>query len=204
MADRGEFPPIGPRAAFDVTARVHELCGAVCERLPELAHVEMSRVAVRACQTRRAGLVGVQAAMTPLRFRDGAETTVRRGRAYRIHPCPADAAGRPCLYLLSLYVPRFLDLPAAEKLAVVVHELFHVSPAFDGDLRRFGPGRQRYHGQSCERYHDDMRRLARRLPELLPPHEPHAWLEGDFAELRRRYGRVTGVRLPTPRLVRAA
>ena len=49
-----------------------------------------------------------------------------------------------------------------------------------------------------------MRRLAARLPELQPPHEPYAWMDGDFAELRSRFGRVTGVRLPTPRLIRAA
>jgi hypothetical protein len=189
---------------LDVTARTRLLCEDLCLRLPEMRHVDMSRVAIRLCQTRRAGVYGVQATMTPLRFRDGAETTFRRGRTWRISPCPSDAAGRPCLYLLSLYVPRFLDLPAAEKVAVVVHELWHASPAFDGDLRRFGPGRHRFHGVSCERYHADMRRLAERWRMLDPPGELLDWLEGDFTALRSRFGRVVGRRLPTPRLIRAA
>jgi len=190
--------------ALDVTGRVRRLCEDLCERLPELGHIRMDRVAVRLCQTRRAGPYGVQATMTPLRFRDGAETTVRRGRIWRIRPCPDDSEGRPCLYLLSLYVPRFLDLPAAEKLAVVVHELWHASPAFDGDLRRFGKGRHRFHGTSCERYHQDMRRLAQRWPSLNPPGELCDWLEHDFAAMRRRFGRVMGQRFPTPRLVLAS
>jgi hypothetical protein len=204
MSGHADFSSLSSRAGLDVSSRVHSLCRDVCVRLPELSHVDMSRVTVRLCQTRRAGPFGVQATMTPLRFRDGADTTIRSGRTYRIHPCPTDAAGRPYLYILSLYVPRFLDLPAREKLAVIVHELWHVSPAFDGDLRRFGAGRHRFHGRSCESYHQEMRRLAETLPELQPPHEPYAWLDGDFAELRRRYGRVTGLHLPTPRLIRAA
>lgn len=191
-------------ASLDVTSRVQRLCADVSSRLPELSHVDMTRVVVRLCQTRRAGPYGVQATMTPLRFRDGAETTIRRGSAWRIHPCPLDSAGRPYLYMLSLYVPRFLDLPGPEKLAVLVHELWHASPAFDGDLRRFGKGRHRFHGGGCDRYHQDMRRLAARLTDMNPPADVYDWLDGDFTALRSRFGRVTGLRLPTPRIVRAA
>lgn len=189
---------------LDVTARTRLLCEDLCARLAELRHIDVSRMAIRLCQTRRAGVYGVQATMTPLRFRDGAETAVRRGRTWRIGPCPTDATGRSCLYLLSLYVPRFLDLPAAEKVAVVVHELWHVSPSFDGDLRRFGPGRHRFHGGGCERYHAEMRRLASQWLTLDPPRELCDWLDGDFTALRSRFGRVVGHRLPTPRLIRAA
>lgn len=188
---------------FDVTARVRLLCEDFAARLPELRHVEMARVSLRLCQTRRAGPYGVQATMTPLRFRDGAETTIRRGTTYRIHPVPVDSSGRPSLYLLSLYVPRFLDLPAEEKLAVVVHELWHAAEAFDGDLRRFGRGRTRFHGKGCEAYHADMRLLARRWLQLEPPRELYAWLAADFAGLRSCYRRVVGLRIPTPRLLPA-
>lgn len=200
----GSRPAPDDRSAIlDVTVRTRLLCEDFASRLPELRHVDMSRVALRLCQTRRAGVHGVQATMTPLRFRDGAETTVRRGSCYRIHPIPVDASGRPSLYMLSLYVPRFLDLPADEKLAVVVHELWHASEAFDGDLRRFGPGRTRFHGKGCEAYHADMRLLARRWRKLDPPQELFAWLDDDFTAMRNRYRRVVGLRLPTPRLVRA-
>jgi hypothetical protein len=158
--------------------------------------------------------------MTPLRFQGGATTTVRRGREWLIHPLPADAAGRPHLYLLSLYVPRFVDLSADEKLAVIVHELWHASPAFDGDLRRF-PGRYHAHGARCDRYHDEMRDLAARWRrEQLAKSRPSApadrssvgepssasnvahFLDGDLQTLRSRHGTVYGTRIPTPRLWR--
>ena len=65
-----------------------------------------------------------------------AAVTVRHGRRWSM-PRLYDPAGREQLYLLNFYLPRFLDLPWREKLRTTVHELWHVSPQFDGDLRRF-------------------------------------------------------------------
>jgi len=199
-----------PRPGFDYTAAVRTLCEALAGDLTELGHIDMARMAVRTCQTRRRGPYGTQATMTPLRFQGGATTTIRRGREWLIHPLPADAAGRPYLYLLSLYVPRFVDLPPDEKLAVVVHELWHVAPAFDGDLRRF-PGRYHAHGARCDRYHDEMRDLAARWRSerlagaersTAPARSVVDFLEGDLQALRKRHGSVFGTRIPTPRLWR--
>jgi len=205
MAGRLPIPSRSPSPAalpdLDLTARMRRLCDHICGSLEELRHIDMRRVALRVCQTRRRGPYGVQATMTPLRFRDGATSTVRRNREWVIRPLPVDADGKPALYLFSLYVPRFLDLPAAEKLAVAIHELWHISPTFDGDLRRF-PGRYHAHGSRCDKYHDEMRDMTRRW-RATQPETPHFdFLEGDFKSLRQRYGRILGMRLPTPRLWR--
>lgn len=189
------------REGLDLTAVTRRLCEELC-RIGELRHIDMARIAVRMCQTRRPGPFGVQATMTPLRFRGGAVTTKRRGADWVVHPVPRDVDGRDGLYLLSLYVPRFLDLAFNEKIAVLVHELWHVSPDFDGDLRRF-PGRYHAHGARCDRYHDEMRNLAARWLQADPRTAWRRYLDGDFAALRMRFGRVLGLRLPTPRLWRA-
>jgi len=186
---------------LDLTARMRQLCEHICATLDELRHIDMRRVALRVCQTRRRGPYGVQATMTPLRFRDGATSTIRRNRRWVIRPLPLDAEGKPCLYLFSLYAPRFLELPAAEKLAVTIHELWHISPTFDGDLRRF-PGRYHAHGSRCDKYHDEMRDMTRRWQAAQPATPLIDFLDGDFQSLRRRYGRIFGMRLPTPRLWR--
>lgn len=49
------------------------------------------------------------------------------------------------LYILYFMLPRFLNRTPREKLETVIHELYHISPFFNGDLRRF-KGRSVLHG----------------------------------------------------------
>ena len=72
------------------------------------------------------------------------------------------ADGREMLYILNFYLPRFLDLPLAEKLDTVVHELWHVGPKFDGDLRRFG-GRCFAHSGSQRNFDAHVAALTERV-----------------------------------------
>jgi len=60
--------------------------------------------------------------------------TTRRRRRWSIQRL-FDPSGREMLYLLSFYLPRFLDYPFEEKAGDRRHELWHIGPAFDGDLR---------------------------------------------------------------------
>lgn len=192
-------PPGESLSAFDFTGHARRLCDDLTARLPELLHVDMARVAVAFTQTRRDGPHGLHASLTPLRFAGGAETTVRRGRRYRIQPV-VNERQRVCLYLLKFYLPRFLDLPFEEKLITVCHELWHVGPRFDGDLRRHD-GRCYAHGGSREAYDDSMRALARKWLSSQPPRELWEFLEHDFAALVARHGQVIGLRIRQPRLV---
>ena len=128
-------------------------------RLEELRHIDLSRVGIGFCQTRRQGRFGMHASLTPLRFPGGQAQRVRRGRTWRIQRVELD--GREMLYLLNFYLPRFLDLPFAEKLTTVAHELWHIGPRFDGDLRRFG-GRCYAHSGSQRRYDAYVGRLVDR------------------------------------------
>ncbi|HJT34786.1 MAG TPA: hypothetical protein VJ783_22355 [Pirellulales bacterium] len=190
-------------SGFDFTFHVARLCDDLCTRLPELAHVDMSRVAIRYCQARKAVSHGVQATLTPLRFAGGSLSTVRGGRHYSIERIFDPSSGREMLYLLSFYLPRFLNLPFAEKLATVIHELWHISPDFDGDLRRFS-GRCYAHGHREEDYHAAMSQLAAQWLALSPPEDVYCFLHDDFRGLRERFGAVYGTRIATPKLVAAA
>ena len=190
---------VSASSGLNFTDSMRALCGDVVARLPEFQHVEMDRVAIRVCQTRSRGMHGIHASLTPLRFQGGQRTQLRRGRTWTIQPV-RDAAGREMLYLLSFYLPRFCDQPFTEKLATVAHELWHIGPGFDGDLRRL-PGRCFAHGRSEAEFHGEMRDGARRWLALSPPRELYAFLEHDFHQLRLQYGRVFGARMPTPKLV---
>jgi hypothetical protein len=184
---------------FDFTLHIRRLCDDMVERLGELAHIDMSRVAVSVCQTRKAVPHGIFASLTPLRFEGGALTMHRRGRELAIQRV-FDSDGREMLYILSFYLPRFQNLDFREKLITVLHELWHISPAFEGDIRRHA-GRYHAHSHSQAEYDEEMGRLADRWLAWAPPGDLYGFLHDDFRALAARHGKIVGLRFPRPRLV---
>ncbi len=184
---------------FDFTLAMRQLCEDMAVRLPELRHIDLKQVAISLCRTRKNVSHGIYASLTPLRFEAGAKTIQRRGRRYGVEPV-TDATGREYLYILSFYLPRFLNTSLEEKLSTVVHELWHIGPQFDGDLRRHD-GRCYAHGPSQQAYDAQMDRLARAWLALDPPSHLYDFLTASCDELIAEYGRITGSHWPNPRLV---
>ena len=184
---------------FDFTSAMRCLCVDIVHRLPELTHVQFDRVAVNLCQARKRVSHGIYASLTPLRFVDGARQKKIRGRRYGVDLL-CDSAGREYLYLLSFYVPRFMDTTWEEKLSTVFHELWHISPEFNGDLRRHA-GRCYAHGPSRRSYDAQMDRLAQQWLAQSPPEHLYDFLLRSFDELVAEYGKIVGTHWPTPKLV---
>lgn len=184
---------------FHFTRAVRAICVDMTRRVPTLGHIDMQRVAVGFCQTRKRVPHGLQASLTPLRFKNGARETVERGRRYT---CQAlrDPAGQEYLYLLNFYLPRFLDHSLGEKLTTIVHELWHISQRFDGDLRRHD-GRCYVHGPSQRDFDRTASRLAGQWLASQPPAELYGFLRFDFRQLAAEHGGVVGERYPTPKLL---
>ncbi len=185
-------------SGFDFTSHMRGLCRTLVADLPEFSHIDVERVAIGFRQTRRRGTAGVQATLTPLRFIGGSRTTKRRGRHWRIDPL-VDESGREMLYLLSFYLPRFLETPFEERLITVLHELWHISPAFDGDLRRFA-GRCYAHSHSKDGYDREMAQFAKRWLAGNPAPHTHAFLRLELSEIRRLHGPIRGLKFRTPKL----
>ena len=68
---------------------------------------------------------------------------------------------------MTFCLPRFLDQTFEEKLLTVFHELFHIGPSFDGDLRRH-PGRYAVHTHSKAQYDSHMAALRGNTPRIIP------------------------------------
>ena len=184
---------------FDFTFHMRRLCADMIARLDALQHIDLDRVAVRFCQTRRHGHFGIQASLTPMRFVGGSMEIRKRGRRYAVQRI-YDPNGREMLYLLSFYLPRFLNRPLDDKLNTIIHELWHIGPEFDGDIRRH-EGRCYAHTGSQKKYDAVIQRLTTEWLALQPPPELFAFLRYDFRELSRLHGPVFGTRISTPRLV---
>jgi hypothetical protein len=136
--------------------------------------------------------------VTPLRFRGGKLTRKRRGVHYQVQRY--FVGGREMLYLMTFCLPRFLEQEFDDKFITIFHELYHISPAFDGDLRRH-EGRYCIHSHSQRCYDAQMADLARQYLASQPDPGLHAFLRLDFAQLVRRHGSVVGVTVPRPKLI---
>ena len=186
-------------AGFDFSAAVDAVCQDMCRRLPQLSHVDMRKVAVSIQQARNRAAYGIYASLTPLRFEQGATHKTIAGRRYGVQSV-RNQHGSEYLYILSVYLPRFMNTTLEEKLLTLLHELWHISPEFDGDLRRH-EGRCYAHGPSQAAYDAKMAALAQQWLAADPPATLYAFLDCDFAALAAEHGGVIGRRWRTPRLV---
>ena len=115
-------------------------------------------------------------------------------RRYFTTPAVYASDGRRLLYLFAVMAPRFMNLSFDEKLNTVMHELFHIDPTFNGDVRRF-PGKNWQHG--APGYFDAMsRRFKDEWLAADPSPELFEFLKWNFDELVARYSRVYGMRCP--------
>jgi hypothetical protein len=195
---RGRTPEPPGAAAFDFTARMRALCADVAARCEELRHVHMPRVLVTFTPSRNRSRYGLQARVTPLRFRGGTLTRRHGPTEYQVQRFFVNE--HEMLYVLTFCLPRFLDQSFREKLVTVFHELYHVSPAFDGDLRRH-PGRYAVHSHSKDRYDA---RMAELVKDYLADHpEPGVFdfLRAGYRELWESHGGIAGVVVPRPKLL---
>ncbi len=189
----------GKYTGFDFTSRMRALCADITTRLPELAHIDIDRVSVTFSQARKSVQHGLYATLTPLRFERGNLTTKRSGRKYTVQRI-YDHQGQEMLYILSFYLPRFMETDFNEKMVTVFHELWHISPSFDGDIRRHS-GRCYAHSNSQEQYDAHMQVLVNRYMKLNPPESLFSFLRLTFHGLCIAYGSVYGAKLPHPKLI---
>ena len=186
------------RTPLNICDALRRLCDDVTGRCELLRHIRMPSVLVSFTPSRNRSVYGLQARVTPLRFRDGRITRPHGRVEYQVQRYTVD--GREMLYVLTFCLPRFLDQSFREKLTTVFHELYHMSAAFDGDLRRH-PGRYEVHTHSKGCYDARMGELA---DEYLADHPDPAvfeFLRYGYADLWVRRGGLTGVVVPRPKLL---
>lgn len=183
---------------FDFSAAMAQLCDDVADRCETLRHVHMPRVLVSFTPCRNRSRYGLQARVTPLRFRNGVLTRRHGPVEYQVQRFFVD--GREMLYVLTFCLPRFLDQPFEEKLVTVFHELYHVSPEFDGDLRRH-PGRYAVHSHSKDRYDSHMAELVKEYLADHPEPGVFGFLRAGYRQLWDRHGGIVGVVVPRPKLL---
>ena len=183
---------------FDFCAAITRLVNDIAQRADDFRHVQTAKILVSVIQARHGSQHGLQARVTPLRFAGGTLTKQRRGVPFRIQRY--FRAEQEFLYVLTFCLPRYLDLDFDHKMVTLFHELYHIGPALDGDLRRHH-GRCQFHTHSQRKYDERMVQYAREYLAGQPDAALHAFLRLNFAQLQQRHGAVVGVVVPRPKII---
>jgi hypothetical protein len=161
-------------------------------------HVRVEEIGVAFTMVRKPGTGGTLAKIVPLRFENGALEEEIRGRRYRKQQCRFE--GRDLLYLLFFYMPRFQELSLEEKIRTICHELYHINPHFNGDIRRF-PGGKYAHGPSRRSYDAAFEPAVQHFLRYGLDIRRHFFVDLNYNELAHKHGPLMGSRYPMPKLI---
>jgi hypothetical protein len=190
---------------FHFNLSMQRLVTLLVANVPEFQNIDTSRVLLSASFTRTSRRSGLIAYVLPLKFREGSpvEMKLRGGRNYHYAMLPYYHEGQEILYIIYFLLPRFQNLKPREKLETVVHELYHISPLFNGDLRRL-KGRSSVHGNSLKEYDAVIRAITDRFLEKNPPLEEFEFLKCNYRQAEKRWGNVIAshIREPRPKLLK--
>ncbi|MFO0866395.1 MAG: putative metallopeptidase [Gemmataceae bacterium] len=199
LSPGAEWHETGPRdQPFDFSAAIARLTEDIAIRSPHFSHLQASRILIGFVQARTGERHGLQARVTPLRFEGGEIVRIRRGVPFQVQRY--FEKDKEFLYLMTFCLPRFLEREFDDKLITLFHELYHIGPKFDGDLRRH-EGRCHLHTHSKAGYDRHMSAYANEYLQMRPDPRLLGFLRMDYAQLKQRHGMVAAAMVPRPRLV---
>lgn len=163
----------------------------VARSVPGFSHLKPNRILVVAGEARRAS----RATVRPLTFPGGkrVDPLGRKKPLVRVH-------GRRILYVITLRPLFFRDSTPRQRVATLLHELFHISKDFDGSLDH-----TRRHDEAGNGFEAAFTPVERRFWKRLPPHllepftydgevrvqqwleKPMSWMPGERVSHRSVY-----------------
>jgi predicted metallopeptidase len=145
-------PPSRPNLNHALNALIRD----AARNMPEFAHIKPSRILVVAGEARRAS----RGTIKPLAFAGGKSTDRATGRRKPI----VRVNGKRMLYSITLRPLFFRDSSPQQRVETVLHELFHISAAFDGTLER---GRR--HERMGQNFAKSLRPIVKKYLGRCPP-----------------------------------
>ena len=141
---------------LDLTDGLRIAAQDMIRRIPELQHIKLERVHFAVFFTRKASRTLTYARCYPL-----TRTVRSKGRRTFKLTKVLTNSNLEARYLLAFAWERYWEMTPRDRLETLVHELYHISPAFDGEARAFPTGG--WHGQGrvwfdniihklCEKY----------------------------------------------------
>lgn len=185
---------------FDFTGNMSLLVKDIVKTHSAFCHIIPDKILI-AISPSNGSRNGVVAKLRPMRFEGGSKTRVLHGIEY-IAP-EVNINGNNIFYIVYFHLPRFLNHGNCKnKLATVLHELYHISPLFNGDIRRFS-GKNYAHGNSRNDYDELINAYTDEYTISTLHSELSVFLKHRYSELRRKHGAIYGdmIRIPRSNLI---
>ncbi|MEI6079648.1 MAG: putative metallopeptidase [bacterium] len=162
----------------------------------EFSYIDPDQIIVNFKKARETANEEVWAEITGLSDDDHGSVQQREGRVEMFYYSNSLLFnGTPVKYIIDFYVPLFFNLTFKDKLTTIFHELYHISPRFDGELRLF-KGKAYQHGPSMEKYDRYMEYLVDKY--LLRSPEAADFLKSNKEELAQKVRDTKIPRMPKP------
>lgn len=142
---------------------------------------------------------GIYGKLVPLKFENGNDIIKHKGFYYTIPRLTINNI--EIIYIIYLYIPKFLDLTAKQKIDVMFHELYHINPEFNGDIRRMGKFKKA-HGHSRKSFDEKYREYAEVFYEKIEDTPFMNFLNMDTHALKKEFKRICYRRMKVPKPVR--
>lgn len=125
--------------------------------------------------------------LLPLRFKDGSEIIKHNGRFYTIPKVKVN--NMEILYIIYFYIPKFFNLSAKDKVNVMFHELFHINPEFNGDIRRMGKFKAA-HGHSRKSFEEKYIEYADTFFEKIENTPYYNFLKMNSEDIQKEFKKI--------------
>ncbi len=95
-------------------------------------------------------------------------------------------------YAIKFYIPRFLRQKGKERMQTVVHELYHISPEFDGKLNVLDHKVKKWHGGSKKAYNKKAMDFVEEWYKTTNRKDLLEFLDMPLKEIYERYKGIKG------------
>ena len=177
-----------------LTLIIHE----IIKQTEEFRLFDINKILVCCSSNRAGGRGGIYGKLVPLRFENGSGIIKHRGIYYTIPKVFLN--NTEILYIIYFYMPKFFDLSAEGKIDVIFHELYHINPGFNGDIRRMG-NFKKAHGHSKKNFDEQYKEFSDEFYKYIRNTPFHDFLEMNSNDLKKTFSKVTWRRIKTPRPV---
>ena len=183
---------------INITDTLTNIADLIIHQTSIFKHIDKNRILICLSSNRGNRRGGTYGKLVPLRFKDGSESLQYRGKIYAMPKVVNNKINQ--LYIVYFYFPKFFDIDPYQKLRVIFHELYHISPEFNGDIRRMGKVKAS-HGHSKKQFDSLFENELKTFYKYISKSEYINFLRMNGKSIHKNYHNVYCRRMKVPKPV---